>query len=155
MPDLDETGQIRVPDHMYIYSLFLHFSCVMFPEPFFHNKCIALKPKCQSSIQTFLEIVTRSEKFDRNSLRTAIRDSAPANPRLSFLQLGFSTPQRSPKNFKNSPPTPTSLLLDEKGREVKLLKAQLDSEKYERGFLEVQVKQYEERLSKLGELKKA
>lgn len=34
---------------------------------------------------------------------------------------------------------------------MKLLKAQLDSEKYERGFLEVQVKQYEERLSKFGE----
>lgn len=150
-PQLDETSQIIVQDFMFIYSIFLHFSCVMFPEPFFHSKCISLKPKCQSSIQTFLEILAKSEKFDRNSLRMAIRDSTPANPRLSFLHLNFNTPQRSPKNFKNSPPTPTSQLLDEKGREVKLLKAQLDSEKYERGFLEVQVKQYEERLSKLGE----
>lgn len=150
-PQLDETSQIIVHDFMFIYSIFLHFSCVMFPEPFFHSKCISLKPKCQSSIKTFLEIVAKSEKFDRNSLRMAIRDSTPENPRLSFLYLKFNSPQRTAKNFKNSPPTPTSQLLDEKGREVKLLKAQLDSEKYERGFLEVQVKQYEERLTKLGE----
>ncbi|XP_063706407.1 GRIP and coiled-coil domain-containing protein 2-like [Culicoides brevitarsis] len=148
-PDLDENGQIVVQDYMFTYSLFLHFSCLMYPEPFFHSKCIALKPKCQSSIKAFLEILSKQEKFDKHTLRTAIREATPANPRLSFLQMGFSTPQRSPKNFKNSPPTPTSQLLDEKGREVKLLKAQLDSEKYERGFLEVQVKQYEERLSKL------
>ena len=66
--------------------------------------------------------------------------------------MNFHTPIRTPKNLKNTiSPTPNSnALLDEKMREINTLRTQLDSEKYDRGFLEVQVKQYEDQVNRLS-----
>lgn len=105
-----------------------------------------LNEKCQETVAKFLSILMQSEQFDRASLREAIHQASPAVPRLSFINL--MSDLHTPKG-KLSPPTPSGVMLDQKAREIKMLKAQLDAEKYERGFLEVQCKQYEEQMNKL------
>lgn len=110
-----------------------------------------MNAKCQEAIAHFLNISMQSEQFDRETIREAIHQSSPAVPRLSFINLmnNLNTPKG-----KLSPPTPIGAIVDQKMREIHTLKAQLDSEKYERGYLEVQCKQYEEQISKLTNDKK-
>lgn len=145
-PNLDASGIISLNDYMYIYSLFIHFSCVKYPKKFFHRVSMNLNDKCQEAVAQFLNIMMQNEKFDRSTIRDAIYHASPAVPRLSFVNLMSNL--NTPKG-KSSPPTPTGVLLDHRMREIKMLKAQLDSEKYERGCLEVQCQQYEDQMIKL------
>jgi hypothetical protein len=63
--------------------------------------------------------------------------------------MSIDSPIKTPQ-AKQSPPTPTTLLLDEKKRTNNLLQSQLESERFERGYLEMQLKQSEEKVEKLG-----
>lgn len=154
-PHFDETGQITVPDYMYVYTLLIHFSCVQQNDPWFQQICLALNPKCQNTVADFFDCLCRHEKFDRNTIRQAISTSSPAVPRLSFQRL--STPVGTPvKGIQMQfPGTPIAHLLDAKNGEAKSLRAQLEAEKHERSYLEVQVQKLEERLNKYSEFSRA
>lgn len=150
-PQFDETGSITIADYMYVLSLLMHFACVRQSEheriTWFQEICLNLNEKCQLSVGKFFQIMSRHEKFDRNSIRQAISTSTPAVPRLSFMHL--STPISTP--VKGNPTTQDlAHLLDTKNYEAKSLRAQLEGEKHERGYLESQVQEMEEKLNKYG-----
>lgn len=58
----------------------------------------------------------------------------------------LKTPTRA---TKISPSTPKSYMLEEKTKEMAQLRAELDTEKYENGLLEVQIQQNEQKIEKL------
>lgn len=131
---------------MYIYSILLHFACVKYPHPAFHQMCNTLANKHQLAIASFFENLVKMEKIDRVVLSKAISDAGPKSP-VRFLQMG--SPITTP-NKKISPSTP----IEHKTRLLNSLKLQLDTEQYERGVMEVQMKQYEEKIKKLEQSQK-
>lgn len=68
----------------------------------------------------------------------------------SYASLNNVTPVKfTTEKHIISPPTPKSKMLEEWNIEIKNLKVQLATDRYEKGFLEVQVKQFEEKNKKL------
>ncbi|CAO1399270.1 unnamed protein product [Diamesa serratosioi] len=144
----DDTGRISPLDFMYIISFLLYYSCVRQAHPYSQKCCSKLDQKHQLAIAKFFGLLKthfdNKDKINKTLIRQAIHQSAPLSPGVvPFLQIG--SPIRTPKANK-SPPTPTRQLFMEKTRELKTIKAQLDTERYERGCLEVQVKLNEEKI---------
>lgn len=110
--------------------------------------CNTLTNKNQLAIASFFENLVKTEKIDRIVLGKAISDAGPKSP-VRFLQMG--SPITTP-NKKISPSTPTTN--EHKTRLVNSLRLQLDTEQYERGVIEVQMKQYEEKILKLEQSQK-
>lgn len=138
----------EIDDSMYIYSILLYFACVKDPHPVFHQMCNTLSDRSQQAIAAFFENLVKVEKINRNILAKAIFDAGPKSP-VRFLQMG--SPISTPNNkVRISPPTPN----EHKTRIVNSLKLQLDTEQYERGLMEVQLKQYEEKILKLEQSQK-
>lgn len=132
---------------MYIYSILLHFACVKYPHPVFHQMCNTLSNKNQLAIASFFENLVKTEKIDRRVLGKAISDSSPKSP-IHFLQMGSPIKTPNSKVFKTSSPN------EHQTRILNSLKLQLDTEQYERGVMEVQMKQYEEKILKLEKSQK-
>lgn len=82
-------------------------------------------------------------------IKIAIRDAVPLpTPQINFLQLG--SPLSTPKGNR-SPATPNRELFNEKVRELKSVKTQLENERYEKSLLESEMKQNAEKIESLGE----
>lgn len=180
---LTETGQIAAPDHFYIFSLLLFFSCVRHPERFFQQICNGFDKPQQYAVTAFLKSMLEStqmrQEIDRMMIRRSIQDAmpqtmlppeTPPNPNPAPLQREssrLSLPSRltsstvssgdivdgSPLRLgrqppKISPPTPKTIILDERTKQLKELKAQLEAERYEKGYLEVQLKQLQDKNEK-------
>ncbi|EAT45812.1 AAEL002942-PA [Aedes aegypti] len=168
---LIETGQIAAPDHFYIFSLLLFFSCVRHSERFFQQICNGFDKPQQYAVTAFLKWMLESaqmrQEIDRMMIRRSIQDAmpqtmlppeTPPNPNPAPLQREssrLSLPSRltsstvssgdivdgSPLRLgrqppKISPPTPKTIILDERTKQLKELKAQLEAERYEKGYLE-------------------
>ncbi|XP_021697321.1 nuclear mitotic apparatus protein 1 isoform X2 [Aedes aegypti] len=186
---LTETGQIAAPDHFYIFSLLLFFSCVRHPERFFQQICNGFDKPQQYAVTAFLKSMLESaqmrQEIDRMMIRRSIQDAmpqtmlppeTPPNPNPAPLQREssrLSLPSRltsstvssgdivdgSPLRLgrqppKISPPTPKTIILDERTKQLKELKAQLEAERYEKGYLEVQLKQLQDKNEKFLEDKR-
>lgn len=66
--------------------------------------------------------------------------------------MAVGSPLRTPKCSK-SPLTPNKEIFNDKMRELKMVKAQLENERYEKNMLEIEVKQNQDKAESLGEFK--
>lgn len=169
---LTETGQIAAPDHFYIFSLLLFFSCVRHSERFFQQICNGFGKPQQYAVTAFLKSMWEAahlrKEIDRMMIRQAIQDAMPQTmmppnttppnhseqhslpSRLTSGSDILDSPLRPNKQPpKISPPTPRTIILDEKTKQLKELKAQLEAENYDKGYLEVQLKQLQDKNDKL------
>lgn len=153
-PHKDDTNNLSTTDYIYVYSLLLHFSCVRKPNVYFHEKCKSLEQRHQQIISDFLSSSQiQSGLFDKCSLRQAIGViKNPLTPKV-LKQRAFDSicsPLKTPtRTLRISPSTPKTSLIEEKTKEMAQLRAQLDTEKYENGLLEVQIQQNEQKIQKL------
>ncbi|XP_023158388.1 flagellar attachment zone protein 1 isoform X3 [Ceratitis capitata] len=178
-PILDDEKTINSTEYIYIYSLFLHFSCVKYPETNFHDICKRLSVNNQRNIAAFFNELLDCQSIDREKLRHAIAgttlkstnssgsasDSHSSSNNSTGNSNNFSTstfprldsPSRTSRYAPGNssprivPPTPKSAMLEERTRELYNLRAQLETERYEKGLLEVQIKQNEEKMKKLNQ----
>ncbi|XP_055597905.1 uncharacterized protein LOC129747632 isoform X2 [Uranotaenia lowii] len=178
---LTETKQIAAPDHFYIFSLLLYFSCVRHPEKFFQQICSSFDKHKQHAVTAFLKSMFDAnhmrKEVDRAMIKKAIQDAMPHTmlPPSSSSPKIRPDPKSPPSNLSSvpsrllssdvldspirpsrsesriSPPTPKTIILDERTRQLKELKAQLEAERYEKGYLEVQLKQLQDKNEKLLE----
>ncbi|XP_061392877.1 centromere-associated protein E [Musca vetustissima] len=77
--------------------------------------------------------------------------SSITSPSFSRCDSPLKTPKRCAGPQRISPTTPKSYLLEERQRELYNLRAQLETERYEKGLLEVQIKQNEDKILKLNQ----
>ncbi|XP_013118955.2 golgin subfamily B member 1 isoform X1 [Stomoxys calcitrans] len=73
------------------------------------------------------------------------------SPGIGRCDSPLKTPKRCAGTQRISPTTPKSNLLEERTRELFNLRAQLETERYEKGLLEVQIKQNEDKILKLNQ----
>lgn len=110
--------------------------------------CNTLSNKSQLAIASFFENLLKMKTIDRIVLGKAICDSSPKSP-INFLQMG--SPIKTPNSkVRKTTPSPN----EHQTRIVNSLRLQLDTEQYERGILEVQMKQYEEKIIKFEKSQK-
>ncbi|XP_039959027.1 rootletin isoform X1 [Bactrocera tryoni] len=178
-PLLDDENTISSTEYIYVYSLFLHFCCVKCPETNFHDICKRLSVNNQRNIAAFFNELIDCQSINREKLRQAIAGTAlrsnnsPGTASDSHSSSNNST--GTTNNYSSSsfprldspcrpsryaagnssprivPPTPKSAMLEERTRELYNLRAQLETERYEKGLLEVQIKQNEEKMKKLNQ----
>ncbi|XP_017477932.1 PREDICTED: major antigen isoform X2 [Rhagoletis zephyria] len=178
-PLLDDENTLSSTEYLYVYSLLLHFSCVKYPETNFHDICKRLSVNNQRHIAAFFNELIDCQSINRDKLCQAIagtllkstNSSGSGNdshssgnnstgnnlnfPSSSFPRPDspFRTARYAPGNSSPRivPPTPKSAMLEERTRELYNLRAQLETERYEKGLLEVQIKQNEEKIKKLNQ----
>ncbi|KAL9886904.1 mushroom body defect isoform 1-T1 [Glossina fuscipes fuscipes] len=165
----DDDNGLSSADYIYVYTLMLHFSCVKNPETFFHDICQKLPNSSQQSMALFFRELLPVEKLNKENLRHAVAEviASHTSPRSSDsisrsnggltpgASIKAASPLRTPKRNigtqRNSPLTPKTHLLEERTRELFALRAQLDTERYEKGLLEIQIKQNEDKILKLNQ----
>uniref|UniRef100_A0A1A9W418 Uncharacterized protein n=1 Tax=Glossina brevipalpis TaxID=37001 RepID=A0A1A9W418_9MUSC len=165
----DDDNGLSSADYVYVYTLMLHFSCVKYPQTFFHDICQKLPNSSQQSMASFFRELLDVEKLNKENLRHAVGEviASHGSPRsgdsISRNNSSFPTgnslkvdsPLRTPKRNigtqRSSPLTPKTHLLEERTRELFTLRAQLDTELYEKGLLEIQIKQNEDKILKLNQ----
>ncbi|XP_036231926.2 GRIP and coiled-coil domain-containing protein 2 isoform X1 [Bactrocera oleae] len=179
-PLLDDENTISSAEYIYVYSLFLHFCCVKCPETNFHDICKRLSVNNQRNIAAFFNELIDCQSINREKLRQAIAGTAlRSNNSTGTASDSHSSSNNSTgttnNNYSSSsfprldspcrtsryaagnssprivPPTPKSAMLEERTRELYNLRAQLETERYEKGLLEVQIKQNEEKMKKLNQ----
>ncbi|KAM7347652.1 mushroom body defect isoform 2-T2 [Cochliomyia hominivorax] len=172
--NFDDENCLSSADYIYVYSLLLHFCCVKHPETVFHEICQRLPDGAQQFIAAFFKELLDTEPITKEALRHAIAEVANSQgtpPRLnesfssgitsvsvgglstasfSRCESPLKTPKRCAGPQRISPSTPKSYLLEERTRELYNLRAQLETERYEKGLLEVQIKQNEDKIQKLN-----
>jgi hypothetical protein len=151
----DETGQISAQDYIYIFSLLLYYSCVTQENEFFQKCCSALNSKFQLGILSFFEYFNISTKFDKESLRSAIKQGVmilspqkSSSSIFTIISSPFKTPKKSDRH--NTPPTPSKEFVCQKLKELKAVKTQLETEKFEKSMMEVEMRQSQEKIEHLG-----
>jgi hypothetical protein len=132
---------------MYIYSLLLYFSCVHRVDVFFQKCCKNLDTKFQAQIAKFFSYMKRSfdnnDKITKDLVRKAIREATPVTSPALIPFLNIGSPIKTPSKVDRSPPTPNKAYFNERMKELQSIKAQLDSERYEKNILEADVRQNE------------
>uniref|UniRef100_A0A1A9VZT8 Uncharacterized protein n=1 Tax=Glossina brevipalpis TaxID=37001 RepID=A0A1A9VZT8_9MUSC len=164
----DGDNRLSSEDCIYVYTLMLHFSCVKYPQTFFHDICQKLPTRSQEIMALFFREVCDIEKLNKENLRRALAEAFASHESLRSSDL-ISTSNSSlstgtnPKNDSSlmtlecnnietegsSPFTPKIRLLEERTRELFTLRAELETERYEKDFLEVQIKRNEDKILKL------
>lgn len=143
----DEEKNISSQDFIYVFSLVLYYSCILQTSDFFRIRCQDLNDKHQTSIMKFFAIIKQAldkkQKLTKEIIRSAIKEAVPSSPALKFIT---SSPLKTPVKM---PPTPNKTFYQEKTNELHKVKTMLENERYERNMLEVEVKQYEERIELL------
>lgn len=109
-------------DHIYVYSLLLHFSCVSQMDTYFQNACLKISPAHQKVIHQFLNVLTERTEFDKESLSVIMNEASmvshvPPLKILPSIQTGIM-----------SPSTPKSTMLNSKMVTIRNLEAKLLSE---------------------------
>lgn len=147
-PSLDTT------DLSLIISLLLYHACVQRENEFFQKCCKQLDARHQFYIAKFFNFLKpqldKNMKVKKELIKAAIKEAVPlpTTPQINFLQLG--SPLSTPKGSK-SPSTPNREMFNEKIRELKSVKTQLENERYEKSLLETEMKQNLNKIESLGE----
>jgi len=123
---------------------------------YFQKSCKNLDAKHQISIAKYFGFIKASIDKDKNVkitkefLRQAVKEACPlsASPHLNFISLG--SPLRTPKAKSTPTSTPNKEVFNEKMRELKMAKAQLENERYEKNMLEIEVKQNQDKAEVFG-----
>ncbi|CAD1468200.1 unnamed protein product, partial [Heterotrigona itama] len=116
-------------EHICVASLFL---LRVSQEPlFYHPMCINLQHETQLKIKSFLEItIPHGKNIDREILKEIIVEIENA-----ALKVSITPKTKSLKDFFTSPATwsaQSHKLLNEKNRELRILKSELEVEKFEK-----------------------
>lgn len=82
---LTETGNVAVSEYVYIYSLFLHFSCVLHADIGIQQICNSMVRKNQEVIEKFLDYVFKIGKCDRIIVQSAIEEAGKSICTLLLL----------------------------------------------------------------------
>ncbi|XP_055709183.1 myosin-2 heavy chain isoform X2 [Phlebotomus papatasi] len=138
-----EGSEICSADYAYIYCLLLHYACVVCMDEHFQSICKSMTRSQQQAIVNLFERISEKDTVTRAILKNILRETAPHSP-IEFMNMG--SPIRTP--LKTSPSTPSAKLLDERSRELISVKAQLETERYEKSFLEMRIKEAEEKFLK-------
>lgn len=72
---MDDGQSISSNEYIYIYSLFMHFACIQYPDSGIQNICKNMVQKNQEIIEKFLECLIRINKCDRLILQNAIEEA--------------------------------------------------------------------------------
>ncbi|KAJ6638168.1 hypothetical protein Bhyg_10901 [Pseudolycoriella hygida] len=147
-PILYNDGKLCSDDYMYGYSLLMHFCCIKHPEIEMRSICQQMQEETQMVIKTFLENLLRVKLLNRETLKSVIESSAPA--KISDYVLALS-PIKAGDMEVICPPTPRTKVLNEWSSENRQLKAQVETERYEKTFLESQLKTKEEQINELNQ----
>ena len=99
-------------------------------------------------IAHFFEYITRQTIFNKETIRTGIKQTAiSSSPQTSYFS--DNSPKKTPRKTDLSPPTPSKDFINSKLKELKAVKSQLENERYERNMLEMEVKQSQEKVDNL------
>lgn len=134
-------------DFVFVYSLLLHFGCVLSRDVHIQNACKALGEFQQAAVANFFKQFggMKYEAVTRGHLKKAIVDAIRTDvPVVEGMAL--STPKKS---LLGSPDTPKNRRLEQNMRELNKIRIQLETERYERGFIEIQVKEGQEQIERL------
>lgn len=144
----DENNNVSSQDFVYVFSLLLHYSCVREKDEYFQFACTKLNSTFQMCIATFLEYITKQTIFNKEIIRTGIKQAAIlTSPQTRYFSV--NSPLRTPKKSDISPPTPSKDFINSKLKELKAVKSQLENERYEKNMLEMEVKQSQEKVDNL------
>ncbi|KAI9576129.1 myosin-13-like [Glossina fuscipes] len=165
----DDNNGLSSADYIYVYTLLLHFSCVKRPQTFFHDICQKLPSDSQQSMAQFFHELLEMEQLNKVNLREAVaeviashalsrsnhsisRSNDSLTPGTSIeTDSPLKTPKRNIGARRNLLLTPKTHLLEERTRELFALRAQLDTERYEKDLLEIQIKQNEDKVLRLSQ----
>lgn len=143
----DDAQNISSQEFIYVYSLLLFHSCVICANSFFQTCCGSLDPKHQEIVFKFFASLKQAqenkEPITKEVLRLSIKEAVMSSPRLKFVS---SSPIKTPDK---SSATPSKAFYYAKAKELQRSKAMLENERYERNMMEVELKQYEEKLQSL------
>lgn len=73
----NNNGDAQLPEdeYVFVYSLFLHYSCVRYADIEMQNVCNGLLGKYQLIMAKFLESLIRTVKYTRESIQDAIEEA--------------------------------------------------------------------------------
>ncbi|XP_064540804.1 kinesin-related protein 4 isoform X3 [Drosophila montana] len=177
-PRLELDGRIVAADYIYVYTLLMHYTCVQSPSEYFQNICTNLPYNIQQYIAEFFQQTIKNPQMTRNHLHKTIAripvsvqkksdgsnslidsntmdsasldDDASASPNPVLLTpvkrelINLPSVSQMP-----APPTPKTELLEQCTRELLGLRAQLETERYEKTVLEEQISENEHLIDSL------
>lgn len=144
----DENNNVSSQDFVYVFSLLLHYSCVREKNEYFQLACTKLNSTFQMCIATFLEYITKQTVFNKEIIRTGIKQAATLTSSQTRY-FAVNSPLKTPKKSDISPPMPSKDFINSKLKELKAVKSQLENERYEKNMLEMEVKQSQEKVDNL------
>lgn len=71
----DDEQSVAVGEYVYIYSLFLHFACVMHPDHGIQTICNNMVRKNQEMIAKFFGFIIRANRCDRSIIDGAMQEA--------------------------------------------------------------------------------
>lgn len=80
----NNNGDAQLPEeeYVYVYSLFLHHSCVRYADPEMQSVCSGLLEKYQMIMAKFLEYLIKAVKYTRESIQDAIEEAGKYPPEI-------------------------------------------------------------------------
>lgn len=134
-------------EFVYVYSLLLHFGCVQCRDVHIQNACKALGEFQQAAVASFFNKFgsMKYEAVTRGNLKKMIVDAIRTDVQVAE-GVARSTPK---KRITGSPDTPKNRRLELNIRELNKVRIQLETERYEKGFLEIQIKEGQEQIDRL------
>lgn len=134
-------------EFVFVYSLLLHFGCVQCRDVHIQNACKSLGEYEQAAVANFFKQFggAKYESVTRGNLKKMIGDAMRTDGPASE-GMALSTPK---KRLNGSPDTPKNRRLEQNMRELNKIRIQLETERYEKGFLEIQIKEGQEQIDRL------
>lgn len=134
-------------EFVFIYSLLLHFGCVLSRDVHIQNACKALGEYQQAAVANFFKQFggMKYESVTRVNLKKMIVDAIRTDVPVAD-GVALSTPK---KRLNGSPDTPKNRRLEQNVRELNKVRIQLETERYEKGFLEIQIKEGQDQIERL------
>lgn len=133
-------------EFVFVYSLLLHYGCVQCRDVQIQNACKSLGEYQQAAVASFFKQFAgvKYEGVVRGSLRKMIVDAMRTDDQAG---VALSTPK---KRLSGSPDTPKNLRLEQNMRDLNKIRVQLETERYEKGFLEIQIKEGQDQITRLN-----
>ncbi|KAL9891088.1 uncharacterized protein ACN427_009793 isoform 2-T2 [Glossina fuscipes fuscipes] len=120
----DDDNILSSADYIYVYTLLLHFSCVKYPQKFFHNICQKLPMSSQQIMGLLFITLLDLEKLNKDNLRHVIAKAMIKTPSISrsnsdpvITNNETDSPMRNIGSRRNSPLTTGTNLLEEQTHE--------------------------------------
>lgn len=145
----DDDG-ICSADYIFVYSLLLYYGSVQSREVHIQNSCKHFNGYQQTVVASFFKQLSnfKNAMVTRGNLKKMIVE---ANKSDTLSASPLNTPN---KKTGRSPQTPKNRLMEQNMRKLNKVKIQLETERFEKGFLEIQIKDGEQEIQRLNEQQK-